>query len=234
MDTSVETSVTLLILVEAGPGARLRAVLRLMFGKWALRRIEGVRFAKMLGSGRGGGFLPAPSLVHQGALCVFDTAAQADAFLAHSAFIAGCRRGATGFLTAILTASSSRGHWAGQQPFELLGREAADTVVASLTRASIRPAKAKAFWRHAPGAEVSLHAAEGCLLAVGLGEAPVFRQATFTIWENPAALAAYAHQGAHRAAILEAKQQGFFSESLFARFVVTQMSGTWQGRQFRV
>ena len=228
----MKSSVTVLILVEAGPGARLRAVLRLMFGKWALRRVAGVRFAKMLGSGRGGGFLPAPSFVHQGALCVFETQAQADAFLAHSPFMAGCRRGARHCLTAMLVASSSRGHWAGQQPFDVSAQEGADTVVASLTRASIRPVKAKAFWRHAPDAEVSLHAADGCMLAVGLGEAPVFRQATFTVWDNPASLAAYAHQGAHRAAILEAKQQGFFSESLFARFVVTQMNGTWQGQRF--
>jgi heme-degrading monooxygenase HmoA len=228
----MDSSVTVLILVEAGRGARLRAVLRLMFGKWVLRRADGVRFAKMLGSGRGGGFLPAPSLVHQGALCVFETQAQADAFLAHSAFVAGCRRKAAGFLTATLVASSSRGLWAGDQPFAVLAREAPDTVVASLTRASIRPRKAQAFWRHAPGAQASLHAAEGCLLAVGLGEAPVFRQATFTIWENPAALAAYAHQGAHRAAIAEAKREGFFSESLFARFVVREMRGTWQGRSF--
>ena len=102
--------------------------------------------------------------------------------------------------------------------------------VASLTRASIRPHKALAFWRRSPPAEAALERAEGCLLAMGLGEAPLLRQATFSVWESQAAMNAYARSGAHQEAIRAAYGQGHFSESMFVRFALLQFSGCWRGR----
>jgi hypothetical protein len=104
--------------------------------------------------------------------------------------------------------------------------------MASLTRASIRVRSAARFWRHAPPSEVSLRSVAGCLVSAGLGEMPLLRQATFTIWENEAAMEGYARSGAHLAAIRDAHGEGYFSESLFARFVPYAMSGTWGGQRF--
>jgi spheroidene monooxygenase len=104
--------------------------------------------------------------------------------------------------------------------------------VAALTRGSIRPAKAIAFWRYAPPAQADLGQAAGCQLAMGLGEAPLVRQCTFSVWDNTASMVAYAHQGAHRLAIAAAAKHEFFSESMFARMRVLAMSGTWQGRRY--
>jgi len=101
--------------------------------------------------------------------------------------------------------------------------------VAALTRASIHPLRALAFWRKAPPAEVSLAQAPGCLLAAGLGEAPVLRQATFSIWDSVAAMDAYARSGAHLAAIKAAHREGYFSESMFVRFVPLAIQGQWKG-----
>jgi spheroidene monooxygenase len=98
-----------------------------------------------------------------------------------------------------------------------------------LTRASIHPLRALAFWRKAPPAEASLAQAPGCLLAAGLGEAPVLRQATFSIWDSVAAMDAYARSGAHLAAIQAAHREGYFSESMFVRFVPLAMQGRWKG-----
>jgi heme-degrading monooxygenase HmoA len=102
--------------------------------------------------------------------------------------------------------------------------------IAALTRASIRPAAAASFWRRAPPAQADLDRAHGCLLAAGLGEAPIFRQATFSIWESAAAMDAYARSGAHLAAIRAAREGRFFSEDLFARFVPYDARGSWRGR----
>ncbi len=225
--------VTVVMLIKAGPGSRLRALLRLMFGKWALRRVPGVTFCKMLGSGRDGGFLPAPSLHHHGLLCVFSDRQRADSFLETSGFADGCRRGAAELLEIILATRSCRGSWAGKEPFQTDEADMAAPGLAgpvvSLTRASIRPAKASRFWRHAPGSQEALRAAGGCLLSVGLGEAPVLRQATFTMWENERAMTSYARTGAHMEAIKQAKAGDFFSESLFAKFDPLLVKGAWQG-----
>lgn len=101
--------------------------------------------------------------------------------------------------------------------------------VASLTRASIRPLQAARFWRHAPATQADVCNAAGCRLAVGLGEAPLLRQATFSLWDDDAALVAYAQSGAHRAAAQGAWQQQWFSESMFTRFEVLHIEGTWHG-----
>jgi hypothetical protein len=103
---------------------------------------------------------------------------------------------------------------------------------AVLTRASIVPTKAMAFWRYAPAAQADLGQAPGCLLAMGLGEAPLVRQCTFSLWQDTAAMLAYARQGAHQVASAAAYKHQFFSESLFVRMQVLQMAGVWQGRSF--
>jgi spheroidene monooxygenase len=89
-----------------------------------------------------------------------------------------------------------------------------------------------AFWRYAPAAQADLGQAPGCLLAMGLGEAPLVRQCTFSLWQDTAAMLDYAHKGAHQVASAAAYKHQFFSESLFVRMQVLQMAGVWQGRSF--
>ena len=102
--------------------------------------------------------------------------------------------------------------------------------MAALTRASIRLRHAARFWRHAPATHDGIARAEGCRLAVGLGEAPLLRQATFSLWDNAQAMDAYARSGAHLAAIQGAYRQGWFSESMFVRFAPIEIERrvAWQ------
>lgn len=79
-------------------------------------------------------------------------------------------------------------------------------------------------------AERSLEQAPGCLLAAGVGEAPLLRQATFSVWDSLASMDAYARHGAHLQAIQAAHRERYFTESMFVRFVPSGMRGTWKGR----
>lgn len=225
----------LVVAADLAPDARLRAFGHLAFGWYRLRGTPGLRFAKVLGSGRNGGFRPSPSLTHQGLFLAFDGERQADAFLdSRNGLLQSIRGQAREFLTVKLRCYAVRGRWSGKVPqsatVERPARE--EGPIASLTRASIRPTRAAAFWRHAPPSEVSLEAAPGCLVAVGLGEMPLLRQATFTVWENEAAMEHYSRQGAHLDAIRAAMAGGYFSESMFARYRVAGLRGTWRGRTF--
>ena len=67
---------------------------------------------------------------------------------------------------------------------------------------------------------------------MGLGEAPLVRQCTFSLWRDTAAMLDYAHQGAHQVASAAAYKHQFFSESLFVRMQVLQMAGVWQGQAY--
>jgi spheroidene monooxygenase len=65
---------------------------------------------------------------------------------------------------------------------------------------------------------------------MGLGEAPLLRQCTFSIWRNTDAMDAYARSGAHSKAIAATYRNGFFSESMFVRMRVLFFEGIWEGR----
>jgi hypothetical protein len=161
-------------------------------------------------------------------LGAFRDAESAQAFVA-SRYVDGFRQRSREFLVATLRAYSCRGSWGGRR-LAIAAGVPADGPVAALTRASIRPGRAMAFWRKAPPAEVSLAAAAGCRLAVGLGEAPLLRQATFSVWESVAAMDAYARTGAHLDAIRASHAGNYFSESMFVRFAPVAIDGTWKGR----
>jgi hypothetical protein len=231
--------VAVLLLADSAPGSRLWGWSRVIRGEAALRAEPGLLFARALGSGHEGGFGLKPSLSRHGLFAVFDGQPAAEAFLDRSPRVAAYRAHSRELCTLMLRAWSSRGSWGGQALPATTPRPGsgepgawpADTPVAALTRASIRPSRALRFWQMAPPAQADLAQAHGCRLAAGLGEAPLLRQATFSVWDSVAAMDAYARTGAHLAAIRASAQGGFFSESMFVRFVPLRIQGRWLGRE---
>jgi spheroidene monooxygenase len=179
--------------------------LRLVAGASPYKEVPGLTMAKVMGSGHGGGFSLRPSATHQGLICTFTHLDLALQFLDSPAVEA--------------YRSRARECWI-KTPF------------AVLTRASIVPSKAMAFWRYAPATQADLSKAPGCLLAMGLGEAPLVRQCTFSLWQDTSAMLQYAQQGAHQVASAAAYKHQFFSESLFVRMQVLHMAGQWLGRRY--
>jgi spheroidene monooxygenase len=74
--------VVVVLLVDLLKAKRSWGWLRLAQGSLALKHVAGLLFAKVMGSGEGGGFRIRPSATHQGLLCVFDELSQAQSFLA--------------------------------------------------------------------------------------------------------------------------------------------------------
>ena len=223
-------TVALLLLVRWRASAIAWGLSRLVRGERALGVVPGLRFARVLGSGRDGGFGLVPSFDTQGLIAFFDDEPSARAF-AGGALVAAYRERAQESLHALLRATSCRGSWGGVSLAVTAGADAA-APMASLTRASIRARHAPAFWRHAPAAQDGVRQAPGCRLAVGLGEAPLLRQATFSLWDSAAAMDAYAHSGAHQQAIDGVWRQGWFSESMFVRFAPIMLEGQWHGQRY--
>jgi len=198
-------------------------------GRHRLRQVPGLRFGKLLGSGQAGGFGLKPSASIQGLFAVFEDAAGAAAFCGPTGLLQQWRRRAREHVCLRLRTCSARGSWDGAR-LAVTAPTPADGPIVSLTRASIHPARAAGFWRMEPAAERSLAEAAGCLLAVGVGEAPLLRQATFTVWSGVEAMNAYARHGAHLAAIRAAADHAFFTESMFVRFAPEHLEGCWRGR----
>jgi hypothetical protein len=223
-------SVAVLLLVHYRAPALPWGLAQLARGERGIGAFPGLRFARVLGSGHSGGFGLRPSLRRQGLIAFFDDARAAEHFADSAPAMQRRRDRADESLTAVLQAVSCRGRWGGVAltPAGSLDRT---QPVASLTRAAIRLRHAREFWRHSPPAEGDLQRADGLQLAVGLGEAPLLRQATFSLWDSTHAMEAYALNGAHRRAIDGAWREHWFDEWMFARFVPLSIRGTWQGRR---
>ena len=224
--------VAVFLLADISQQHRLWGYARFVIGRLAMRGVPGLVMSKVMGSGDGGGFGLKPSNSRQALFCLFTDEGSADVFL-KSPIAQAYEQRSQEFCSAKLRAYSCRGTWSGQSIAVTADTpESASGPIATLTRASIRPMSALRFWRMQPASEVSLNAASGCLLATGVGEAPFFRQATFSLWVNSAAMDTYARTGAHLAAIRAAHDGAFFSESMFARFVPLSLAGRWRGRQY--
>lgn len=210
--------------------------MRMVKGTAALHH-EGLLFSKVMGSGHDGGFSLRPSATHQGLLCLFDCVSNATQFF-KSDWVAQYREHSREFCHGLMAITDARGSWDGL-PWGLTPMEALEhqypnarqgEPVAALTRASIKFSKTVAFWRHAPPAQASLQEADGCELAMGLGEAPMVRQCTMSVWRDHSAMADYARQGAHQKAIQAAYRHDFFSESMFIRMRLLELHGSWKGK----
>ena len=211
------------------------AVIRLGLHRYLLRRSGGPVFAKLLGTGDGRTFtMRDADPRHWGLLATWPSAAAAREF-EDGPVPRSWRRIATEQLRVALRPLSSRGEWSHRRPFGEPAAGRHDGPVAAVTRARISPRRAVAFWRAVPPVSADLHRSPGLAFSVGIGEAPVGLQGTFSLWESGAALTEFAHRRApHVEAIRRTAELGWYSEELFARFAVLDVEGTYDGRTVSV
>jgi hypothetical protein len=200
------------------------AILFMAIHKFVLKRLPGVSFVKLLGTGKGESFTPKDADPYRwGALVTI----QKDNLdnLDKSKVIRGWQKIAKKEYRAILKPISVHGLWSGKQPFEV---EKFDWngKIAAITRARIVWRKNLIFWRAVPPVTISLHQSPGLINAIGIGEAPIGLQGTFSLWESAAQLRDFAYKGqAHTQAIKATEENKWYSEELFSRFAVVQERG---------
>ena len=199
------------------------AILAMALDRFALTRSKNVGFYKSLGTGKGETFTPADAnslrwgLVAQ----VIDI----DAF-DQSSVVKRWRKNSIGEFRAVLEPISSHGKWAGKEPFVASVKDWTGPV-AAITRARIKWHQNFRFWSSVPPVTISLKSAPGLMAAIGIGEAPIGLQGTFSLWESSAAIKDFAYKGAaHQKAIADTATYNWYSEELFARFAVKDLRGT--------
>ena len=196
------------------------ALMRMAREPWRVRRLPGVRFAKLLGTSTGTTFGAGDvDPTRWAALTVSDDDVSAEVHRAWAPI-------ADGHARVDLTPVSSRGTWSGRTPFGEPRGGRTEGMVLALTRARLRPVRALTFWRAIPPVVAELAAAPGLLARFGVGEAPVGWQGTVTVWRGAADLTAFAYrQPEHRAVIARTPTDRWYAEELFARFAVLGISG---------
>ena len=199
------------------------ALFAMALDRFILRNSPNVGFFKSLGTGKGETFTPRDAnplrwglIAEVGDVDVFD----------NSTVVKRWRRNSVHEFRAIIEPISAHGKWSRQEPFTPSVKNWGGQVIA-ITRARIKWSQSLRFWRAVPPVTASLTSAPGLVAAIGIGEAPIGLQGTFSIWESPAALRDFAYRGdAHNEAIAATAKYKWYSEELFSRFAVQEIRGS--------
>lgn len=233
-NSSRSTPTVLLHLWGVAPLAVPRALLRMATARSLLRNTPGLRFAKLLGTGDGRTFTVRDADPrHWGMVTAWDDEHAAREFAAgHHRAVESWQRIADEQLLVQMAPIASRGTWAGRTPFGDPTPRPTAGPVASITRARIAARKTMTFWRAVPAVSADLHQVDGLRLAVGIGEAPIGLQGTFSLWRDSAALNEFAHRRQpHQEVVCRTPLEDWYVEELFARFEVLAVDGTFAGER---
>ena len=200
----------------------LNAIVAMGFDRFFLMADKNVSFHKSLGTGKGETFTPSDANALQwGLVAVVEDIEKFDS----SAVVKRWRKGSVSEFRAVLEPISSHGQWAGKEPFVATAKDW-DGQVAAITRARIKWSQNFRFWRAVPPVSTDLHQSPGLIAAIGIGEAPLGLQGTFSLWENGKVLRDFAYKGeAHQKVIKATADYNWYAEELFSRFEVRHVRG---------
>ena len=202
------------------------AFLSMAIDRMRSRKFAGISFSKLLGTGSGQTFTPSDAVLTRWGMFVAIDENRIEAF-DQSSIISNWRKRSTSEFRAVLSPLSSHGLWAKKNPFDFIAPLSnPDAQIAALTRARIKWNKNFIFWKSVPPVVIDLHSNPGLDAAIGIGEAPIGLQGTFSLWKSASALRDFAYKGkAHQVAIAQTQSIRWYSEELFARFEVLALRG---------
>jgi heme-degrading monooxygenase HmoA len=233
MQTTVSPSYTTFSVFRYSGFAKWWALQQMGVLPSRLKHVKGLQFFRLLGSGKGQAFSITPDWSRYMLLAVWSSKEAAEAFFSDSPIVDAVRSKAEEIWMVKMEPIQAKGLWSGVNPFVFAAGavDNAEAPVAVLTRATIKPSLLFNFARHAIKASEAVSRADGLVFSCGIGERPFTRQATFSIWQNMAAMKAFAYgMKDHKDVIREKSKQKWYSEELFARFSILGTVGTYMGQ----
>ncbi len=195
-----------------------------------LRKVTGLSFFRLLGTGRRFHYFPDFSVYCL--LAVWENTSVAQRFFADNDRFRMFIERSHEHWTLYLKSYQTHGYWSGKQPFvAAVSSPDPNQPVAVLTRATINPRRLRSFWRQALQINQQFAHHTDCWLSLGVGEWPVVQQATFSLWKSADSMKQFAYgSDLHRQAVRRTRQDHWFTEDLFARFVPVGSEGSWGGK----
>ncbi|HWD71361.1 MAG TPA: spheroidene monooxygenase [Actinomycetota bacterium] len=214
---------------------------RLLLDRQHLARTQGLRFWRLLASGLGSptsprGY-PIPNLKRVGLFAVWDEEAALDHFLVHSPVARRWHRCSDETWHVKLEPLGAHNLSGRLNPFsDLIARPIPSTDPgAMLTYATLRSRGVLPFYLSFPSVAAEVASQSGFVAGLFWTEItprrpPLIGVGTFSLWHSLRDAMEFATGGAaHGTTRARSQQEGWFSESVFARFRPYASSGTWEG-----
>jgi hypothetical protein len=205
----------------------------LAFDRFRYGNSDGLQLLRVLGTGRGSSTAPGSQSVRTAVFALFENETNADAFIARVQH----RRGLAESWHVKLRGAGGHGSWRGVDVPRLMGDDSAERIrqgtspIAIITRADVRLRSWRAFSRDASVVDTELRASRGLLAVIGIGDAPMLRLGTFSIWQNLEAMSEFGHRAPqHGRVVSRTRSERWYGEEMFARFEPYWSAGTWDGR----
>jgi heme-degrading monooxygenase HmoA len=194
------------------------------------KRVPGLEFFKLMGSGAKNGFSKMLNVNVYALLSVWESEQAAKAYFEESKHFSEFRTRATEFWTVYMNTNKAHGKWSGRNPFQPIHAYQSGPI-AVITRARIKFRFLRKFWSYVPSVSKNMDGRDGSILSIGIGEYPWFMQATFSLWEDEESMRKFAYQSkVHSEVIHQTRTLGWYSEELFANFIPYKTVGTWEGQ----
>ena len=189
----------------------------------------GLAFWRLLGTGRGADTGPSADLRRTALFAVWDD--EAATSTASCAAVAGAGQASSSATTSGCGRSAATARGAASTCSTVSSRGAGDGPIAVVTRADVRVRAWRRFRAAGPtGQRRAAAAPAACSPSPGVGELPVGRLGTFSLWRGVDAMRPFAASPRHRDVVRRTRAERWYGEELFARFEPYGASGTWDGR----
>ena len=189
-----------------------------------LKKAKGKKFFKLMGTGGGFGFSLKPDLSTYALLMVWEDLDAAKNFSLSESYRRFNQQCVSNF-TYWMRCIQSHGTWYVETPFTPTN-SSTDGPIMVITRARVKIRKVLNFLKFVPLTSKSAEKAKGLIYTKGIGEWPIIEQATFSYWNSREQMEAYAYNSGHREVIKKVKEEGWYKEELFARFIPINLSET--------
>lgn len=205
------------------------ATMAMALDRRPLRNYPGLTFAKLLGTGLGRTFTVRDADPrHWATLCCWSTPEAAERF-EDSEVVRRWDARSEERARIVMRPLTSRGSWSRKTPFGAPTPQRWDGRIAAITRARIKTRLWPTFWRAVPPVSADLRQRDGLQVALGIGEAPVGLQGTFSLWRDSHALRDFVYRGEpHQRVMARTAEVGWYAEELFARLAVLSADGDYR------
>lgn len=203
----------------------------MQFAHKDLTEVNGCRFYRLMGSGKGRGFNPLPDWSVYCLLQVWESETDAHTFFSSSDLIKQYNNHTDELFTLYMKNISAGGTWVGKNPFEKATDLDPNLPIAVITRATIKLNWLFRFWKYVPTSQEALDGNEGLIYTKGVGEVPIVQMATFSLWKDFESVKQFAYKSKqHKEAIRRTRKNEWYKEELFSRFQPYKSTGTWLGK----